>query len=243
MDAGRGHGVAVLLDPSLGWVAAGLRQELGPQFTVVVPPAPPPASAAPPRLLLAVLATTDPATVAWHRRRNPRAGLLVVSIDAARGLDPGVAGRILDAGADDVLASMSIRELAARLQALARRLLPPAGPSAPGHTPAAIGGRLPSARAQVLARLARTRQAIAVGAIAAFAALAGLVSWGVAHGPATAAPTQDGTGVTTRPLAPQGDDGFFDGQGRDGGYGFGASPGSGAGSGRLSPPVGSSRAS
>jgi hypothetical protein len=221
--------VLVLLDPALGGSATLLQQALGPAFSVVV--GTPPAGMAPPAHYVVATTAADAAAVAQVRQAFPAADLLVVTGGAAPEPDPRQAAAFFTAGADAILTSMSVPELAAHVQARARRFTPGGPAPAPQPQPAAR----PSGREQVLARLSGAKRRLAVAAVAAFTALAGTVAWAGARGSDTAGTTTDG-GVT-RQLTPQGPDRFFDGSGGD--YGFGGQDGGSQGG----PAAGSSGAS
>jgi hypothetical protein len=143
--------VPVLLDPALGPAGALLQQALGPWFAVG-------------RLPrdgtwtgwsgVVVLATADAGEVAAARRRVPGADLLVVTGGMTPAADPRPLAAISAAGADGVLASLSVGELAARVRELAgrrpapRAAAPPAGTSAASArawrwTPPPGGSRAP----------------------------------------------------------------------------------------------------
>ena len=241
--------VLVLLDPALRSVAGILQQALGPGFGVAVGLLPP-GTAWPGRYAVVVLDTADPGWLAAERGRYPGADLLAVTGAPAADRDPGLVPALFAAGADDVLTWLSVPELAARVKALARARAgqrPPATRSHPPADPLRAGGGRPGrsptgrVRSQVLARLAGAKRRVAVGAVAAFALLVGVVTVVGARG--SDASTAGQGGVTTRQLAPDGSEGsddsggFFGGQG---GYGFG-DPGSGGGS--SLPSAGSSGAS
>jgi hypothetical protein len=223
--------VLVLLDPALDGSATLLRQALGPAFSVVV--GAPPAGMAPPAYYVVATAAAGAAVVAQVRQAFPAADLLVVTGGAAPEPDPRQAAAFFTAGADAILTSMSVPELAAHVQARARRFTPD-GP-APAPQPAVR----PSGREQVLARLSGAKRRLAVAAVAAFTALAGTVAWAGARGSDAADATTDssGDGGVTRQLTPQGPDRFFDGGGD---YGFGGQDGGGSQGG---PAAGSSGAS
>jgi hypothetical protein len=225
--------VLVLLDPALDGSATLLRQALGPAFSVVV--GAPPAGMAPPEHYVVATTAADAAVVAQVRQAFPAADLLVVTGGAAPEPDPGLAAAFFTAGADAILTSMSVPELAAHVQARARRFTPAATATAPQPRPAAR----PSGREQVLARLSGAKRRLAVAAVAAFTALAGTVAWAGARGSDAADSTTDssGDGGVTRQLTPQGPDRFFDGGGD---YGFGGQDGGGSQGG---PAAGSSGAS
>ena len=138
-----GEHVAVLLDPALEPVAAALREELGPGFAVVVW-APgdregergDSAYGLPVKPVQGVISVLDLAAdptaaagVAHPRRRQPRAGMLVVASRSAAAASWQATTELLDAGADDVLTELNTRELAARLKALARRRTASLAPS------------------------------------------------------------------------------------------------------------------
>jgi hypothetical protein len=225
--------VLVLLDPALGGSATLLQQALGPAFSVVV--GTPPAGMAPPAHYVVATTAADAAAVAQVRQAFPAADLLVVTGGAAPEPDPRQAAAFFTAGADAILTSMSVPELAAHVQARARRFTPGGPAPAPQPQPAAR----PSGREQVLARLSGAKRRLAVAAVAAFTALAGTVAWAGARGSDTAGTTTDsgGDGGVTRQLTPQGPDRFFDGSGGD--YGFGGQDGGSQGG----PAAGSSGAS
>jgi hypothetical protein len=227
--------VLVLLDPALDGSATLLRQTLGPAFSVVV--GPPPAGMAPPAHYVVATTAADAAVVAQVRQAFPAADLLVVAGGAAPEPDPGLAAAFFTAGADAILTSMSVPELAAHVQARARRFTPAATAPAPQQRPRPAAR--PSGREQVLARLSGAKRRLAVAAVAAFTALAGTVAWAGAGGSDAAGATTDssGDGGVTRQLTPQGPDRFFDGGGD---YGFGGSDSGGSQSG---PAAGSSGAS
>jgi hypothetical protein len=218
----------VLLDPALGASATLLQRALGPGFSVVV--GAPPAGMAPPAHYVVVTTAADAAVVAQVRRAFAGAALLVVTGGAAPGHDPARAAAFFTAGADTIITSMSVPELAAHVQAHARRFT--AGETPPAPRPAAR----PAGRDRVLARLAGAKRRLAVAAVAGFTVLAGTVAWAGARGSDTAGATttDGGDGGVTRQLTPQGPDRFFDGRG---GYGFGGSGGQGG------PAAGSSGAS
>jgi hypothetical protein len=224
--------VLVLLDPALGASAPLLRRALGSAFSVAV--GDPPEGMAPPERYLVVTSAADAAVVAQVRQAFAGADLLVVAAGAASEHDPARAAAFFTAGADTILSSMSVPELAAHVQAHARRFTGgTAPPPQPGPRPAAR----PSGREQVLARLGGAKRRLAVAAVAGFTALAGTVAWAGARGSDTAGATTDGgDGGVTRQLTPQGQDRFFDGRG--GGYSFG-----GDGGGQGGPAAGSSGAS
>ena len=212
--------VLVLLDPALDGSATLLRQALGPAFSVVV--GAPPAGMAPPEHYVVATTAADAAVVAQVRQAFPAADLLVVTGGAAPEPDPGLAAAYFTAGADAILTSMSVPELAAHVQARARRFTPAATALAPRPRPAAR----PSGREQVLARLSGAKRRLAVAAVAAFTALAGTVAWAGARGSDAADATTDSSGDgVTRQLTPQGPDRFFDGGGD---YGFGGQDGGGS---------------
>ena len=225
--------VLVLLDPALGGSATLLQQALGPAFSVVV--GRPPAGMAPPAHYVVATTAADAAAVAQVRQAFPAADLLVMTGGAAPEPDPRQAAAFFTAGADAILTSMSVPELAAHVQARARRFTPGGPAPAPQPQPAAR----PSGREQVLARLSGAKRRLAVAAVAAFTALAGTVAWAGARGSDTAGTTTDssGDGGVTRQLTPQGPDRFFDGSGGD--YGFGGQDGGSQGG----PAAGSSGAS
>jgi hypothetical protein len=220
--------VLVLLDPALGGSATLLQQALGPAFSVVV--GTPPAGMAPPAHYVVATTAADAAAVAQVRQAFPAADLLVVTGGAAPEPDPRQAAAFFTAGADAILTSMSVPELAARVQARARRFTPGGPAPAPQPQPAAR----PSGREQVLARLSGAKRRLAVAAVAAFTALAGTVAWAGARGSDTT--DSGGDGGVTRQLTPQGPDRFFDGGGD---YGFGGQDGGSQGG----PAAGSSGAS
>jgi hypothetical protein len=221
--------VLVLLDPALGGSATLLQQALGPAFSVVV--GTPPAGMAPPAHYVVATTAADAAAVAQVRQAFPAADLLVVTGGAAPEPDPRQAAAFFTAGADAILTSMSVPELAAHVQARARRFTPGGPAPAPQPQPAAR----PSGREQVLARLSGAKRRLAVAAVAAFTALAGTVAWAGARGSDTT--DSGGDGGVTRQLTPQGPDRFFDGSGGD--YGFGGQDGGSQGG----PAAGSSGAS
>jgi hypothetical protein len=228
--------VPVLLDPALGGSATPLRQALGPGFSVVV--GAPPAGMAPPEHYVVATAAADAAVVAQVRQAFPSADLLVVAGGAAPEQDHRLAAAFFTAGADAILGSMSVPELAAHVQAHARRFTPggtepaPAPQPRPQPRPAAR----PSGREQVLARLSGAKRRLAVAALAAFTALAGTVAWAGVRGSDTAGTTDGGgAGGVTRQATPQGPDRFFGGGGD---YGFGGQDG-----GQGGPAAGSSGAS
>jgi hypothetical protein len=209
--------VLVLLDPALGGSAMLLRQALGPAFSVVVGA---PEDMAPPARYVVVTTAADAAVVAQVRQVFTGADLLVVTGGDAPGHDPRLAAAFLGAGADAILASMSVPELAAHVRARARRFT--TGGTAPSPRPRPAARR--SGREQVLGRLAGAKRRLAVGAVAGFTALAGTVAWAGVHGSDTAgATTGDGDTGVTRQVTPQGSDRFFGGGG--GGYSFGGSQG------------------
>jgi hypothetical protein len=223
--------VLVLLDPALGGSATLLRRALGPAFSVVV--GEPPAGMAPPEHYVVATTAADAAVVARVRQAFPAADLLVVTGGGAPEPDPSQAAAFFTAGADAILTSMSVPELAAHVQARARRFTPGGPAPAPQPQPAAR----PSGREQVLARLSGAKRRLAVAAVAAFTALAGTVAWAGARDSDTAGTTTDsGDGGVTRQLTPQGPDRFFDGGGD---YGFGGQDGGSQGG----PAAGSSGAS
>jgi hypothetical protein len=230
-EGGREMPTLVLLDPALGPSATLLRRALGPGFSVVV--GAPPAGMAPPAHYVVVTTAADAAVVAQVRQAFAGAALLVVTGGAAPEHDPGRAAAFFSAGADTIITSMSVPELAAHVQAHARRFT--AAETAPPPRPAPRPAARPAGRDQVLARLAGAKRRLAVAAVAGFTALAGTVAWAGARGSDTAgATTSDGgDGGVTRQLTPQGSDRFFDGRG---GYGFG-------GGGQGGPAAGSSGAS
>lgn len=229
--------VLVLLDPVLGGAAMLLRQALGPTFGVAVGSLP--AGAAWPARYVVVAAATDPASVAQLRHAFPGADLLVVTGTAAPEHDQRLVAGIFAAGADDVLSSMSVPELAARVKVGGRRLTAdlsqPAVPAGSRPSPRRQSRTRPSGREQVLARLSSAKRSLAVAAVAGFTALIGMVGWAGARG-STAPDTTNSGGQASvqRQLTPQGPDGFFDG----GGYGFG-----GVGGDQGGPAAGSSGAS
>jgi hypothetical protein len=225
--------VLVLLEPALGGSATLLQRALGPAFSVVV--GAPPAGMAPPEHYLVATSAADAAVVAQVRQTFPAADLLVVTGGAAPEPDPRLAAAFFTAGADALLTSMSVPELAAHVQARARRFTPGGTAPAPQPRPAVR----PSGREQVLTRLSGAKRRLAVAAVAAFTALAGTVAWAGARGSDTAGTTTDssGDGGVTRQLTPQGPDRFFDGGGD---YGFGGQDGGGSQGG---PVAGSSGAS
>jgi hypothetical protein len=232
--------VLVLLDPALGGSATLLQQALGPAFSVVV--GAPPAGMAPPAHYVVATTAADAAVVAQVRQAFPAADLLVVTGGAAPEQDPGLAATFFTAGADAVLTSLSVPELAAHVQAHARRFTTsaPAPAPAPQPRPQPRPAARPSGREQVLARLSGAKRRLAVAAVAAFTALAGTVAWAGARGSDTAGATttdSGGDGGVTRQLTPQGPDRFFDGSGGD--YGFGGRDGGSQGG----PAAGSSGAS
>jgi hypothetical protein len=240
---GAGTPALVLLDPALGSAATLLQQALGPGFRVVVGSLP--AGAVWPLRYVVVLAAADATLVAEVRGRCPAADLLVVTGGIAPGDDPRLVAAIRAAGADDLLTSTSVGELAAKAEALVRRWPAAGAPGAAppparqlGATPGPLTAARPSARGQALVRLASAKRTAAVAAVAAFTALVGAVAWAGARGADAAAPSGGG-GVTQR-ATPQGPDGFFGGQGQ-GGYQFGTPQGPAGGSG--SPAAGSSGAS
>jgi hypothetical protein len=223
-EGGREMPVLVLLDPALGGSVTLLRQALGPEFSVVV--GAPPEGTAPPARYVVVSTAADAAVVAQVRQAFPGADLLVVTAGAAPEHDPRLAAACFTAGADAILASMSVPELAAHVRAHARRFSTggTAPPSSPRPAPRPRPAARRSGREQVLARLAGTKRRLAVGAVAGFTALAGTVAWAGARGSDTAgATTGDGESGVTRQVTPQGPDRFFDGSG--GGYSFGGSQG------------------
>jgi hypothetical protein len=215
--------VLVLLDPALDGSATLLRQALGPAFSVVV--GAPPAGMASPAHYVVATAAADAAVVAQVRRAFPAADLLVVAGGAAAEPDPGLAAAFFTAGADAILTSMSVPELAAHVQARARRFTPAATAPAPQQRPRPAA--LPWGREQVLARLSGAKRRLAVAAVAAVTALAGTVAWAGARGSdaADVTTTDSGDGGVTRQLTPQGPDRFFDGGGD---YGFGGQDGGGS---------------
>jgi hypothetical protein len=224
----------VLLDPALGGSATLLRRALGPAYSVVV--GAPPAGMAPPARYVVVTAADGAGPVAQVRQAFPGADLLVVAGGAAFERDPGLAAAMFGAGADAVLTSMSVPELAAHVRAHARRFA--TGGIDPSPEPGPRPAARPSGGEQVLARLAGAKRRLAVAAVAAFTALAGTVAWAGERGSDTAgATTGGGDAGVTRQLTPQGPDRFFDGSG--GGYGFGGSVGGSQGG----PAAGSSGAS
>ena len=217
-EGGQEMPVLVLLDPALGGSATLLRQALGPEFSVVV--GAPPEGTAPQARYVVVTTAADAAVVAQVRQAFAGADLLVVAGGAATELDPALAAAFFTAGADTILGSMSVPELAAHVRAHARRFT--TGGTAPPSSPRPAARR--SGREQVLARLAGTKRRLAVGAVAGFTALAGTVAWAGARGSDTAgATTGDGDTGVTRQVTPQGPDRFFDGSG--GGYRFGGGQG------------------
>jgi hypothetical protein len=234
LEGGREMPVLVLLDPALGGSATLLRQALGPAFSVVV--GAPPAGMAPPARYLVVTAADGAGPVAQVRQAFPGADLLAVAGGADPERHPGLAAAMFGAGADAVLTSTSVPELAAHVRAHARRFATGGtGPSPepkPGPRPVARS----SGREQVLARLSGAKRRLAVAAVAAFTALAATVAWAGERGSDTAGATTGGDAGVTRQVTPQGPDRFFDGSG--GGYGFGGSAGSQGG-----PAAGSSGAS
>jgi hypothetical protein len=228
--------VLVLLDPALGGSATLLQQALGPGFSVVV--GAPPDGMAPPAHYVVVTTAADAAVVAQVRQAFAGADLLVVTAGAAPEHDPRPAAAFFTAGADAVLTSMSVPELAAHVQAHARRFT--TGETAPPPAPRPRPAARPSGRDQVLARLSGTKRRLVVAAVAGFTALAGTVAWAGTRGSDTAGATTDssGDGGVTRQLTPQqGPDRFFDRGG--GGYSFGGSAGDSQGG----PAAGSSGAS
>jgi hypothetical protein len=230
-EGGREMPVLVLLDPELGASATLLQRALGPGFSVVV--GAPPAGTASPAHYVVVTTAADAAVVAQVRQAFAGAALLVVTGGAAPEHDPGRAAAFFSAGADTIITSMSVPELAAHVQAHVRRFT--AGETPPPAPPAPRPAARPVGRDQVLARLAGAKRRLAVAAVAGFTALAGTVAWAGARGSDTAGATTDGgDGGVTRQLTPQGPDRFFDGRG---GYGFGGSGGQGG------PAAGSSGAS
>jgi uncharacterized membrane protein YgcG len=228
--------VLVLLDPALGAAAALLRQVLGPAFWVAVGSLP--AGAAWPERYVVVATAADPALVARLRHDFPRADLLVVTGAATPEHDPPLVAGILAAGADDVLTSMSVPELAAWVRG--RRLTAgqnqPAAPAGSRPSPRPRPGSRPSGRQQVLARLSSAKRSLAVAAVAGFTALIGMVGWAGARGSSTPDATNGGGQASVhRQVTPQGPDGFFGGGGS---YGFGGGSGDQSG-----PAAGSSGAS
>jgi hypothetical protein len=214
--------VLVLLDPALGGSATPLRQALGPAFSVVV--GAPPEGMAPPARYVVVTTAADAAVVAQVRQAFTGADLLVVAGGAAPEHDPRLAAAFFSAGADAILASMSVPELAAHVRAHARRFTTGGTAPSPPPRPASRPAARRSGREQELARLAGAKRRLAVGAVAGFTALAGTVAWAGAHGSGTpSATTGDGGTGVTRQVTPQGPDRFFDGSG--GGYSFGGSQG------------------
>jgi hypothetical protein len=228
--------VLVLLDPALGAAATLLRQVLGPAFWVVVGSLP--AGAAWPERYVVVATAADPALVTRLRHDFPRADLLVVTGAAAAEHNPRLVAGILAAGADDVLTSMSVPELAAWVRG--RRPTAgqnqPAVPQGSGPSPRPRPGTRPSGRQQVFGRLSSAKRNLAVAAVAGFTALVGVVGWAGARGSSTPDATNGGGQASVqRPVTPQGPDGFFGGTG---GYGFGGGSGDQSG-----PAAGSSGAS
>jgi hypothetical protein len=235
-EGGREMPVLVLLDPALGASAALLQRALGPGFSVVV--GAPPAGMAPPARYVVVTTAADAAMVAQVRQAFAGADLLVVAGGAAPEHDPGRAAAFFTAGADTIVTSMSVPELAAHLQAHARRFT--AGDTGPPPQPRPRAAARPSGRDQVVARLAGAKRRLAVAAVAGFTALAGTVAWAGARGSDTAGATttdSGGDGGVTRQLTPQGPDRFFDGRGGGGSFGDGGDGGQGG------PAAGSSGAS
>jgi hypothetical protein len=221
LEGGREMPVLVLLDPALGGSATLLRRALGPAYSVVV--GAPPAGMAPPARYVVVTAADGAGLVAQVRQAFPGADLLVVAGGAASERDPGPAAAMFGAGADAVLTSMSVPELAAHVRAHARRFATGGTDPSPEPEPGPRPVARPSGREQVLARLAGAKRRLAVAAVAAFTALAGTVAWAGERGSDTGATTGGGDAGVTRQLTPQGPDRFFDGSG--GGYGFGGSQG------------------
>ena len=221
LEGGREMPVLVLLDPALGGSATLLRRALGPAYSVVV--GAPPAGMAPPACYVVVTAADGAGPVAQVRQAFPGADLLVVAGGAASERDPGPAAAMFGAGADAVLTSMSVPELAAHVRAHARRFATGGTDPSPEPEPGPRPVARPSGREQVLARLAGAKRRLAVAAVAAFTALAGTVAWAGERGSDTGATTGGGDAGVTRQLTPQGPDRFFDGSG--GGYGFGGSQG------------------
>ena len=235
LEGGREMPVLVLLDPALGGSATLLRQALGPAFSVVV--GAPPAGMAPPPRYLVVTAADGAGAVAQVRQAFSGADLLVVAGGAAPARDPGLAAGMYGAGADAVLTSMRVPELAAHVRAHARRFATGGTDPSPEPKPGPRPVARPSGREQVLARLSGAKRRLAVAAVAAFTALAATVAWAGERGSETAGATTGGDDAgVTRQVTPQGPDRFFDGSG--GGYGFGGSSGSQGG-----PAAGSSGAS
>lgn len=230
--------VLVLLDPALDGAAMQLRQALGPAFWVAVGSLP--AGAAWPARYVVVAAAADPASVGRLRHAFPGADLLVVTGTAAPEHDPRLVAGIFAAGASDILSSMSVPELAARVKVRGRRLTAglsqPAVPAWSGPSPRRQSRTRPSGREQVLGRLSSAKRSLAVAAVAGFTALIGMVGWAGARG-STAPDTTNSGGQASvqRQLTPQGPDGFFGG---GGGYGFG-----GVGGDQGGPAAGSSGAS
>jgi hypothetical protein len=217
----------VLLDPALGGSATLLRRALGPAYSVVV--GAPPAGMAPPARYVVVTAADGAGPVAQVRQAFPGADLLVVAGGAAFERDPGLAAAMFGAGADAVLTSTSVPELAAHVRAHARRFATGGTDPSPEPKPGPRPVARPSGREQVLARLSGAKRRLAVAAVAAFTALAATVAWAGERGSETAgATTGGGDAGVTRQVTPQGPDRFFDGSG--GGYGFGGSAGSQGGS-------------
>jgi hypothetical protein len=236
LEGGREMPVLVLLDPALGGSATLLRQALGPAFSVVV--GAPPAGMAPPARYLVVTAADGAGPVAQVRQAFPGADLLVVAVGGGHERDPGLATAMFDAGADAVLTSMSVPELAVHVRAHARRFATGGTDPSPEPTPRPRPVARPSGREQVLARLSGAKRRLAVAAVAAFTALAATVAWAGERGSDTAgATTGGGDAGVTRQATPQGPDRFFDGSGD--GYGFGGSAGDSQGG----PAAGSSGAS
>jgi hypothetical protein len=237
-EGGREMPVLVLLDPALGASATLLQRALGPGFSVVV--GTPPAGIAPPARYVVLTTAADAAVVAQVRQAFAGADLLVVAGGAAPEHDPGRAAALFTAGADTIVSSMSVPELAAHVQAHARRFTAgdTAPPPRPSPEPRPRPAARPAGRDQVLARLAGAKRRLAVAAVAGFTALAGTVAWAGARGSDTAGATttDGGDGGVTRQLTPQGPDRFFD---QGGGYSFGGSDGGGQGG----PAAGSSGAS
>jgi hypothetical protein len=234
LEGGREMPVLVLLDPALGGSATLLRQALGPAFSVVV--GAPPAGMAPPARYLVVTAADGAGPVAQVRQAFPGAALLAVAGGAAPERHPGLAAAMFGAGADAVLTSTSVPELAAHVRAHARRFATGGTDPSPEPKPGPRPVARPSGREQVLARLSGAKRRLAVAAVAAFTALAATVAWAGERGSDTAGATTGGDAGVTRQVTPQGPDRFFDGSG--GGYGFGGSAGSQGG-----PAAGSSGAS
>jgi hypothetical protein len=201
LEGGREMPVLVLLDPAFGGSATLLRRALGPAYSLVV--GTPPAGMAPPARYVVVTAADGAGLVAQVRQAFPGADLLVVAGGAAPERDPGLAAAMFGAGADTVLTSMSVPELAAHVRAQARRFATggtdpspePEPEPKPGPRPAAR----PSGREQVLARLAGAKRRLAVAAVAAFTALAGTVAWAGERGSDTAGATTTGGGDAGSP--------------------------------------------